>query len=365
MPCHVGVHSGGNLNEHAGLTMGGITMSMLESRISSAYQRACLAELCALKPGNVHIFADGHGMQVDDLRISAKVSAPFMGHPPWKFGDWKFRHQGKDVPQGKDVSQEKDVSQGNVGKRIALAQRATWQVTGCNTNLGILLLAAPIVQAAHQSGGKCKNREDFIRILHQVLHDLDAQDTRFTYRAIRMAAPAGLGSSPVYDVRAPSHAPLHARSHAPLCSQSHAPLHARSHAPLGVVMHSAQQRDGIARQYAQGFADIFNAEQHVLSNAVASHGDYGRAITTTYLDFLCRFPDTHVQRKYGTALASELQQQAQNITSKKNPPPSHNDLLAWDSTLKKRKINPGTSADFTVATLLVHFLSDIVIAEGG
>ncbi|MBX6323666.1 MAG: triphosphoribosyl-dephospho-CoA synthase, partial [Rhodospirillaceae bacterium] len=34
----------------------------MSARIAAAYVAACLAELRALKPGNVHAFADGHRM---------------------------------------------------------------------------------------------------------------------------------------------------------------------------------------------------------------------------------------------------------------------------------------------------------------
>ena len=40
-------------------------------RLADAFKAACMAELEALKPGNVHIFADGHGMTVQDFMASA------------------------------------------------------------------------------------------------------------------------------------------------------------------------------------------------------------------------------------------------------------------------------------------------------
>jgi triphosphoribosyl-dephospho-CoA synthase len=36
------------------------------------------------------------------------------------------------------------------------------------------------------------------------------------------------------------------------------------------------------------------------------------------------------------------------------------DLLQWDASLKQRGINPGTSADLTVATLFAHRLRTIL-----
>ena len=48
------------------------------SLMTQKYTNACMAELTALKPGNVHLFADGHGMLVQDFIKSAEVSAPFF-----------------------------------------------------------------------------------------------------------------------------------------------------------------------------------------------------------------------------------------------------------------------------------------------
>jgi len=43
--------------------------------LSAAYRSACMGELQALKPGNVHVFADGHGMTIEDFIQSADVTA--------------------------------------------------------------------------------------------------------------------------------------------------------------------------------------------------------------------------------------------------------------------------------------------------
>ena len=39
------------------------------------------------------------------------------------------------------------------------------------------------------------------------------------------------------------------------------------------------------------------------------------------------------------------------------------ELMAWDTSLKARNINPGTSADLTVATLFAHRLATILPSE--
>ncbi|HEU4519894.1 MAG TPA: triphosphoribosyl-dephospho-CoA synthase, partial [Microvirga sp.] len=49
--------------------------------VAAAYREACRAELRALKPGNVHVFAGGHRMTVRDFRLSARAAAPPLCAP--------------------------------------------------------------------------------------------------------------------------------------------------------------------------------------------------------------------------------------------------------------------------------------------
>ena len=50
-------------------------------KLANLFVAACEAELSALKPGNVHVFADGHGMTVADFRRSAAAAAPGLTDP--------------------------------------------------------------------------------------------------------------------------------------------------------------------------------------------------------------------------------------------------------------------------------------------
>ena len=106
--------------------------------ILDAYLSACRTELRALKPGNVHDYAAGHGMTVADFEKSATASAPCLAQPGL-----------------------------HVGARILAAVRLTRAATGCNTNLGILLLAAPLAAAAFNAapGGLRPALEDILAAL--------------------------------------------------------------------------------------------------------------------------------------------------------------------------------------------------------
>ena len=87
------------------------------------------------------------------------------------------------------------------------------------------------------------------------------------------------------------------------------------------------------------------------------------ATLAVYLAFLAAFPDSHIVRKHGPAVAEEVRRSAQafhaRLQSAEDPAHLLPDLLAWDRALKEKAINPGTSADLTVATLFVSRLREI------
>ena len=68
------------------------------------------------------------------------------------------------------------------------AVTATRAAVGQNTNLGILLLCAPLAMAA-QAGGALRPA------LERVLAQADIADAEQVFRAIVLAAPGGLGDA--------------------------------------------------------------------------------------------------------------------------------------------------------------------------
>ena len=125
-------------------------------------------------------------------------------------------------------------------------------------------------------------------------------------------------------------------------------------------MKAAADRDLIAQQYANGYQDIFNLGVTTYQHYLAKWERTAWAVTATYLAFLAEFEDSHIARKYGKEMAQVIQQEAKNhfqsFSSQENPKVYQAALLAWDADLKKRGINPGTSADLTVATILANNL---------
>lgn len=282
----------------------------LGRRIAAAYRQACLMELDALKPGNVHRYSDGHEMTLEGFVASAEVSAKPLSEAAL-----------------------------GLGERIYRAVEATRTAVGCNTNLGILMLCAPLAQAMfaqQQPAGSLRDR------LRRVLQQADVSDTAWLFRAIRLAAPGGLGDADRHDV------------------------HQAPAARLIEVMAHAAERDLIARQYASGYANLFDFALPLLHRLEQRWQGREWPITGLFLSLLARYPDTHIQRKYGRHKALDISRRAaellQGLSQAERPEHYQLRLLQADNEFKREGINPGTSADMTVATLFISHLESMLPA---
>jgi len=269
---------------------------------AEAFIRACKLDIEVMKPGNVSLLSPGHGMTAAQFVASAAAAAPVLfavGAP--------------------------------IGRRILDAVAATSSVAGCNTNLGILLLCAPIASALEEIDA-ASSPGNLRLALRRRLEALTVADARDAFRAIALASPGGLGTADDQDV------------------------HREPTMSLRAAMTLASDRDLIARQYANGHADLFDIGVATWQSAHA--GDehaLHHAMQRTFLAFLSRFPDSHIVRKQGLdeaqAVSGEADYWLMRVTS--DPDAAQPGLAQWDGRLKARGINPGTSADLAVATAFV------------
>ncbi|MCS6877825.1 MAG: triphosphoribosyl-dephospho-CoA synthase [Geminicoccaceae bacterium] len=273
---------------------------MSPERIAAAFVSACLAELEALKPGNVHRFAEGHGLRVADFAASARAAAPALAR-----------------------------SGARLGRRILDAVAATRKAVGTNTNLGILLLCTPLAVAAERP-------DPLPEAVVAVLAATGPEDARDLYAAIRLAAPGGLGRVAEADV-----------AEEPTVS-------------LREAMRLAEERDRIAWNWTHGFADLFATGVPLLDELEARGWSEAWALSGLHLHFLARIPDSHVARKFGAgaarALAAEAAPFARRLLAAARPETLAGELLLFDAALKARGINPGTTADLVVASLFARRL---------
>lgn len=274
--------------------------AMSSPDLAAAVHDCFISELAALKPGNVGRHGAGHGMSCADFERSAAAAAPVLCRPEL-----------------------------GVGGRILEAARATLAAAGCNTNLGMLLLFAPLIRA-YQQRSSGRNLEQSLK---EVLEALDRSDAMDTYAAIRLAKPGGLGHADKYDV------------------------HFDPEVGLREAMAEAASRDLIARQYTNNFKELFEIALPALKTYLQRWKNLEWATAGCYLVILGRFPDTHVSRKHGAQTAAALTARTREIRrafdKNDDPEDMRARLLDLDRELKDANINPGTSADMTAASLLL------------
>ena len=169
--------------------------------VATAGQLACLLEVSASKPGNVSPARHFRDTRYEHFLASAAAIGPALmraGERP-------------------------------VGPTVLAAVEETARWTPSNTNLGIILLFAPLARAAIV--GESGALRDAVEV---ALAATTIADARAVYAAIRLARAGGLGRVDAQDV-------------------SEEPT-----ATLREVMSLAAGRDAIAREYATGFATTFD-----------------------------------------------------------------------------------------------------------
>lgn len=279
--------------------------------IAQAARRACLLEARAPKPGNVspgRPFAD---VQYEDFVASAEaIREPLAG-----------------------------VDVRPLGETILRAVEATARVTRANTNLGMVLLLAPLARAAVRLRTTAEPAERLAALraeLDRVLAETTIDDARQVFQAIRLANPGGLGRADDQDVAT------------------------EPTVTLREAMQLAAGRDGIAREYASAFAKTFQ-QADVLIRARADGLSWADAIVETFLTLLAAQPDTHIARRAGADLAGRVSDMARNVLASGGvrTDAGRRAVADMDRALRgpRNLANPGTTADLTAAAIFVAFLA--------
>jgi triphosphoribosyl-dephospho-CoA synthase len=272
--------------------------------LSELAQMACIWEVCAPKPGNVNRNHDFSNTSLEDYLISAIAIGPAF----------------------------ENAARLGVGQIIREATINTRRRVRSNTNLGIVLLLAPLVKACIHASEPKKIRED----LAAVLNSLSVEDARFAYSAIRLAQPGGLGKVPESDVgEEPSITLLQA-------------------------MILAKDRDSIAHEYATNFAITFEIGLPALRQALSRGADFSNAIVHAYLTILSRIPDTLIARKKDAEAAHQVSLQALDVLRKGGIFSLQGQTALSDMDRQLRDpdhvLNPGTTADLTTAAIFLALL---------
>lgn len=282
-------------------------------RVAAFAQLACLLEASAPKPGNV-----SPGRAFEDLRYEDFVaSALAIGRP--------FEGAGTRP----------------LGETVRLAIESTGEWTTSNTNLGIVLMLAPLARAAINGvGSHFTNLEmtpDPITVLRSavraVLEQTTVDDAREVYAAIRLARPGGLGKAGTQDI-----------ADEPTMT-------------LLEVMRLAADRDDIAHEYATGFELTFATGAPALERARADGLHWDQAIVEAYLTLLAARPDTHIIRRSGATAAGQVSSRARAVLAEGGirSAAGRQAIDDMDRAMRdaRNSLNPGTTADLTAAAVFV------------
>jgi triphosphoribosyl-dephospho-CoA synthase len=286
--------------------------------VGLAAQLACLLEVSAPKPGNVspgRHFAD---VRYEDFLASALA----IGAPMGAAGEH------------------------SVGETARQAVEATAQWSRSNTNLGIVLLFAPIARAASlpvlpESVPLIRDEPRGVTLqqkLRDVLAATTVDDARQAYAAIRLARPGGLDRAEIQDV-----------STEPTMT-------------LVEVMRLAAHRDTIASEYATGFEVTFGMAVPALERARRAGLPWDDAVVETFLTVLAAVPDTHIARRTDSTYATTVSTSARAVLAAGGvrSEAGRQALDDFDRALRddSNSGNPGTTADLTAAAIFVVLLGE-------
>ncbi len=258
-------------------------------------QVACLLEVTARKPGNVHRFGDFPDLHYVDFLLSATAIGEPLDHA---------------LERG-------------IGATVLAAVRATRAVVSTNTNLGMILLLTPLAAVPPAM--------DLTSGIEQVLATTTRDDARLVYEAIRLASPGGMGRVEDQD--------LAGEPTTTLCD----------------AMTLAADRDLVARQYTSGFHEVFHEVLPTVREALRDGQPLETAIITGFLDTLARHPDSLIVRKAGLETARIVSSKAAAVLQGgwHESAAGQRQLQELDGWLRSRGnlLNPGTTADLVTAAL--------------
>ena len=286
---------GGNLSE---------TGEPSNFTIGQCASLASIIEVTAPKPGNVHRGADFDDASYPDFVVAATVIGTIC-----------------------DSAAERPL-----GETILAAVQATMRAVHTNTNLGTILLLAPLA--------KVPRSVPLAIGVGDVLQHTTVEDTRNVYLAIRAANPGGLGRVDRADVG--------------------------DDPQLNLIdsMTLAAERDMVARQYAENFKQVFEFVVPELTAALTAGLSLSAAVVHVHLKTMLAFPDSLIARRRGLPVAQQAAALAGRVLDA-GPCESEayfDELANLDFWLRTdgHARNPGTTADLLAAGLFAALRDGII-----
>lgn len=276
------------------------------------------------KPGNVHRTQDFDDMIFEDFLISGIVVGDIMK---------------KAAERGKKYKDDYSLHKIRLGEIIKEAVLETDKWIGNNTNLGIIILLAPLSAAAGMSNDVTELRKNVERIMNATT----SKDAINLYDAINAADAGGMGEQEELDV-----ADTEARGRI-----------IKEDISMFKVFEMSAKWDLLSKELTTGMPVTFETGFPTFKETKASYG-LNKATVQTFLTILAQNPDTLISRKYGMDTARIVSADADSILQNGGILNAQGELLIrqFDTQLLKNKFNPGTTADITAASIMVTLLEE-------
>ena len=268
-----------------------------------AYLFACRKDIELIKPGNVNIKSPHSDTKAEDYLESSLLS-----------------------------SKELFKTDYSLGERILNSIKITRSKVKTNTNLGIILLCAPIIHACIYF-----NNLTLREGIKKTLSTSTVKDTQDLCMAINISAPGGLGTREIYDTASKPTVSI-----------------------LEIMNHSASY-DRISYQYSHDYSDIFDFIIPRLVFLNKKHNSLDISLSLMFMEILAKIPDSHISRKFDDKIAKKTSNNASDLLKildrEYSPDYLVDRLNNLDYEYKKKGINPGTTADLLVASLMIYKIS--------
>ena len=271
--------------------------------LKSAYLFSCKKDIELIKPGNVNLLSSHKDTKAQDYLDSAILSSKELFNQNY-----------------------------SLGKRILESVNVTRSKVNVNTNLGIILLCAPVIQSYIDF-----NNLDLREGIKKTLSTTSIKDTHDLCAAINISSPGGLGDSDMYDTAS------------------------YPNASIKQIMDYSQEYDRISYQYSHNFSDIFDFIIPKLEFLNQRYESLDISLSLLFIEILAKIPDSHISRKFGDKIAKKTSNNAYDLLKildrEYDPDYLAKALNNLDYEYKKKGINPGTTADLLVASLMIYKIS--------
>lgn len=289
---------------------------------------AQLGEVAALlevsgypKPGNVHRTRDFSDMTYEDFLISASVLRENLEIAAY--------NASKYYPNLLDKIY--------LGEAILRTVKTTNKLVNTNTNLGISMLMIPLSAgfgALHNS----ENIYNLPKMVDIIMKNTRPDDAVALTKAIVMAKAGGLNKTSKYDVN----------------NSNTLNEIVENQVNLYDLFKMSAKHDKISYELVNGLPII---SEYGFPTFTKYDEEYSKNDVTLeiFLTILSNVPDTLITRKYGGEVANTVSNRAKRILKETeiNTEERLKQLKDFDEYLINKKYNPGTTADFTAASLFV------------